>query len=116
MCIRDRYITVPARLDIQGSTGSSQIHFDKFINTNPVPHADGAVFNRKTLIGYTLSKKGLLGHTVAEAGRKAILPLNQDVYSEIGAGVLRGIRENSIQAVSYTHLPFRIYRRTCRGD
>ena len=43
---KDKYITVPARLDIQGSTGSS-IHFDKFINTNPVPHADGAVFNRK---------------------------------------------------------------------
>ena len=86
---RDKYITVPARLDIQGSTGSSQIHFDKFINTNPVPHADGAVFNRKTLIGYTLSKNGLLGHTVAEAGREAILPLNRQVYSEIGEGVLR---------------------------
>ena len=97
---RDKYITVPARLDIQGSTGSSQIHFDKFINTNPVPHADGAVFNRKTLIGYTLSKNGLLGHTVAEAGREAILPLNRQVYSEIGEGVLRSMREKSMREIT----------------
>lgn len=40
-------------------------------------NAKGGVFNRETLIGYT----------VGEAGREAILPLNRKIYQEIGAGI-----------------------------
>lgn len=53
-------------------------------------NAKGGVFNRETLIGYT----------VGEAGREAILPLNRQVYSEIGEGVLRSVREKSLREIT----------------
>ena len=65
---------------------------DVYANTRMMykQNAKGGVFNRETLIGYT----------VGEAGREAILPLNRQVYSEIGEGVLRSMREKSMREIT----------------
>ena len=45
-------------------------------------------------------KKWIIGHTVAEAGWEAILPLNRQVVFRDWGGVLRSVREKSLREIT----------------
>lgn len=69
----------------QGQGPRKQGSFTTGLNFGIKQNAKGGVFNRETLIGYT----------VGEAGREAIMPLNRKVYTEIGTGIMDSIRRST---------------------